>query len=354
MNFAESLAAARMRRIAHLQRKPFVPRSLIRKSSALRRHETTEWLSSLVAMQMVWRQLFSGVFSAFVAVALCVSAPAARAQLWLEPDFSNSTALGPANATGAVIWSHGRSVDSEDSATHTPPYMAELRQGGWDTFRFNRMRDSDTLANSSRGLADEVHKLKQRGYRQVALAGQSFGAFLSLIAADSSDEVDAVIVTAPAAYGSFSEFYDSWRYNATKLCPLYEEVRHARIMAFYFHGDDFDPGGRGDRTRTILTERQLPFVVVDQPPHLNSHWAAMTSQFAKLYGNCILGFLDAVRVNKGAQCRGDTFWAADTVKPDTVGVAATAARISLQAVGARGQRTAALDPERASSGKEER
>ena len=72
-------------------------------------------------------------------------------------------------------------------------------------------------------------------------------------------------------------FYDSWRDNATKLYPLYEEVRHARVMAFYFHGDDFDPGGRGDRTRTILTERQLPFVVVDQPPHLTSHWAAMTA-----------------------------------------------------------------------------
>jgi hypothetical protein len=80
-------------------------------------------------------------------------------------------------------------------------------------------------------------------------------------------------------------------------------------MAFYFHGDDFDPGGRGDRSRAILASRQLPYVVVDQPPQLTTHWAAATPQFAKLYGGCILGFLDAARVNDGAACHGDAFWA---------------------------------------------
>ena len=143
--------------------------------------------------------------------------------------------------------------------------MGALRDGGWDTFRFNRMRASDTLAASARALADEVHRLKLQGYKQVALSGQSFGAFLSLMAADASDEVDAVIATAPAAYGSFSEFYDSWRSNATKLYPLLDQVRRARVMVFYFHGDDFDPGGRGERSRDILAARKLPHVVVDQP-----------------------------------------------------------------------------------------
>ena len=68
------------------------------------------------------------------------------------------------------------------------------------------------------------------------------------MAADASAEVDAVVATAPAAYGSFDEFYDSWRLNATKLYPLLEQVQRARVMVFYFHGDDFDPGGRGDRS----------------------------------------------------------------------------------------------------------
>ncbi|HZB93548.1 MAG TPA: hypothetical protein VE397_19020 [Stellaceae bacterium] len=254
---------------------------------------------------MTLRSLFLGLCAAF---SFC-GAAYAHDNLWLAPAIPGEPELGPARAAGAVIWSHGRSVDSEDSTAPTPPYMAALKAGGWDTFRFNRMRVADTLENSAEGLVEVVRRLKQEGYRQVALTGQSFGGFIALMAADASNQVDSVVVTAPAAYGSFSDYYGSWRNNATKLYPLYQEVRHARVMAFYFHGDDFDPGGRGDRTRAILRARDLPHVVIDQPPLLTTHWAASTAQFATLYGDCILGFLDAVRVNVGATCRGDTFWA---------------------------------------------
>ena len=232
--------------------------------------------------------------------------------MWLEPADAESGTDGPATAAGAVIWSHGRSLDSDDSTAPTPPYMATLRQAGWDTFRFNRMRGDDTLLKSSRALVEEVHRLKQQGYRQVVLTGQSFGAFLSLIAADSSDDVDAVIATAPAAYGT-SQSGSSWQNNAIKLYPLLEEVRRARVMLFYFSDDDFDPGGRGEQSRSILTRHQLPYVVVDQPPRLTGHWAAASPSFARLFGDCILGFLDAVRVNEGAECRGEAFWAGNTM-----------------------------------------
>jgi pimeloyl-ACP methyl ester carboxylesterase len=159
------------------------------------------------------RHALLGLVAAVATFPLLGAAPAC-AQLWLDAAVPGSAALGPTKALGAVIWSHGRSVDSEDSTAPTPPYVVILRDGGWDAFRFNRLRDSDTLNNSAHGLVDEVHRLKQEGYRQVALAGQSFGGFLALMAADATDEVDAVVVTAPAAY---------------------------------FHGDDFEPGGRGER-----------------------------------------------------------------------------------------------------------
>jgi hypothetical protein len=238
-----------------------------------------------------------------------LSAHPARAQLWLAPADSAGPSPNPAKAAGAVIWSHGRSVDAEDSQAPTPPYMAALAAGGWDVFRFNRMRASDTLAASTAALAREVHKLKQRGYRRVALAGQSFGAFLSLMTADASDEVDTVIATAPAAFGSFSEFYDSWRENATRLYPVLAQVRQARVMVFFFHGDDFDPGGRGERARDILASRHLDYMVVDQPPRLIGHWAAATPLFARLYGGCVLAFLDAARSALESQCSGGTSWA---------------------------------------------
>jgi pimeloyl-ACP methyl ester carboxylesterase len=247
-------------------------------------------------------RLYLGTAAALAMLFLGAAQALAQAPLWLDPAYADHAVLGPRKAAGAVIWSHGRSIDSEDYEVETPPYIAVLGNSGWDTFRFNRQRAYDTLALSTRMLTAEVHRLKLEGYRQVVLAGQSFGAFLSLMAADASDEVDAVIATAPAAYGSFTDFYDSWRLNATKLYPLLEQLRHARVMIFYFHGDDFDPGGRGEHSREILLARKLPFIVVDQPPSFTSHWAAGEPQFAERFGRCILEFLETPALGSDARC----------------------------------------------------
>jgi dienelactone hydrolase len=245
-----------------------------------------------------------------VAVIELFAARLGHAQTWIAPADPAHAALGPIDASGAVIWSHGRSADTEDFEAPAPPFIAELRSGGWDTFRFNRRRADDTLAKSVQALVQNVHELKQQGYRRVVLAGQSFGAFLSLMGADASDEVDAVIATAPAAYGDYVDHYDTWRANATQLYPLLARVIRARVMLFYFHGDEFDPGGRGERSRDILAERHLDYVVIDQPRHLATHWAAGTPLFARLYGGCILAFLEASHFAPDAQCNGGTYWAA--------------------------------------------
>ncbi|MBV9521383.1 MAG: alpha/beta hydrolase [Alphaproteobacteria bacterium] len=217
----------------------------------------------------------------------------ASAQFRLDPAFPNEHQLGAKAAHGAIVWSHGRSVTSEDSLSPTPPYMESLQHAGWDTFRFNRMRDGDTLSDSARELVNRVAQLKRQGYQRIVLAGQSFGAFLSLMAADASDDVHAVIATAPAAYGSFSDYYESWENNATQLYPLLERVRRARIMLFYFHGDDFDPGGRGAQSEAILAAHNIDHLIVDQPPQLTTHWAATTGLFVRRFADCIRNFIEA-------------------------------------------------------------
>jgi pimeloyl-ACP methyl ester carboxylesterase len=255
---------------------------------------------------MVFSKRIAPLLAGFaLSASLFAASPAGAQTFWLAPAFPGEAPLGPEKAKGIVVWNHGRSIDSEDSEAPTPPYMHALEAAGWDVFRFNRMRVGDTLSKSADALADEVHQLKAQGYHEVALTGQSFGGFLALMAADRSDDVDAVIVTAPAAYGSFSDFYDSWRNNATQLYPLLERVRHARIMAFYFHGDDFDPGGRGDRSREILDGRHIANIVVDQPAQLTTHWAATTPLFEKKFGGCILGFLEAPQIASDASCDND-------------------------------------------------
>lgn len=236
-----------------------------------------------------WLRALSRGLLTVAATALLV--PAAAAQIWLAPAFPETRPRGPAAAEGAVIWSHGRSIFEEDSAAPSPLYLMPLQQNGWDTFRLNRMRASDTLEASARALSEQVQRLRRQGYRRIAVAGQSYGAFISLIAAGRTDQIDAVVGTAPAAYGSFSDFYDSWRGNADKLYPLLETVRRARVMLFFFHGDDFDPGGRGERARAILAARGIEHMIIDRPAHLTGHWAASSGLFVRRFADCIRDFI---------------------------------------------------------------
>ena len=236
------------------------------------------------------RQCFAIALSAFVLGFSVFTQPAAHAT-GLEPAY-NQELLGPQRAMGAVVWNHGRSINVEDAESPSPPYLRALRDSGWDVLRFNRLRDGDTLGASAHRLVDQVAELKHKGYRRVVLAGQSFGAFLALMAADASEGVDAVVATSPAAFGSFDEFYDTWRLNATRLYPLLERIKRAHVMLFFFHGDDFDPGGRGERARAILSEHQIGFSVVDQPAFLTGHWASSTGLFLRRFGTCIRDFID--------------------------------------------------------------
>jgi pimeloyl-ACP methyl ester carboxylesterase len=237
---------------------------------------------------------FAGACALALGILLCLSIPAVA--LGLDAAFHQAL-LGPARAVGVVVWNHGRSLESEDYKAPAPPYLRALRAGGWDVLRFDRLRDSDTLSASSLRLADIATELKRRGYRRVVLAGQSFGAFLALMAADASDAVDAVVATAPAAFGDFQEYYDTWRLNATRLYPLLEHLKQTRVMLFFFHGDDFDPGGRGAAARAILADRGVGFAIIDQPEHLTGHWISSSGAFLRRFGDCIRDFAadDALR-----------------------------------------------------------
>ena len=235
------------------------------------------------------------------ALAMGLLADSSAFALGLDPALSGPQ-IGPAHAKGVVVWSHGRSINAEDYKSPTPVYLQALRHDGWDVMRFDRLARGDTLNRSSRRLADYAVQLKHRGYKQVVLAGQSFGAFLSLMAADDSTAVDAVVATAPAAYGNFDDFYESWRLNATNLYPLLERVKRARVMVFYFHDDDFDPGGRGERSREILAKRRLGYAVVDQPAYFTTHWAASSGLFLRRFGGCISRFADDTTLSGEFAC----------------------------------------------------
>src|SRR3954454_25144020 len=65
-------------------------------------------------------------------------------------------ALGPKKAKGGVVWSHGRSITTEDSKSPTPVHLQALRDDGWDVLPFNRLSRIDTLSDSTRRLVDQT------------------------------------------------------------------------------------------------------------------------------------------------------------------------------------------------------
>jgi pimeloyl-ACP methyl ester carboxylesterase len=230
------------------------------------------------------------LFMAVVIAAGVQSLDTAASQTALALAQDAASLLGGERAQGAVIWSHGRSLQTECSLAPTPEYIGAFRAAGWDTFRLNRPLIADTQAASGAALADAAEALKNRGYRRVVLAGQSFGAFISLIAAARSDAVDAVIATAPAAYGSAQSNSAGFAQNATRLYDLLGAVRRARVALFFFEDDVFDPGGRGPMVDLILAARGLTHIIVDRPAGLMTHWAAASTAFATQYASCLVAF----------------------------------------------------------------
>lgn len=222
--------------------------------------------------------------------------------MWLEPGYPEHATMGSTSARGVIIWSHGRAEVEEDYQAELPAYLMAFRDAGWDVLRFNRKRAGDVLETGSQTLAEMAANLKAQGYGQVVLAGQSFGAFLALHTAGSSDAIDAVIATAPAAFGSFTDYHVSWRENARRFYPLLRGVRKARVALFLFHNDDYDPGGRADVAETILVERGIEHLVIDQPAYLVGHGAGNTGLFARRFGDCLVRFAERGRRAEDPTC----------------------------------------------------
>jgi pimeloyl-ACP methyl ester carboxylesterase len=236
------------------------------------------------------------------ALLLTIPAAGAGAGTSLVPAYGDLPPRGPQAAPGVVIYSHGRALHSEDSLSPSPAYLRDLAVAGWDTMRFNRPSAGDTLTASAADLALRVKGLKAAGYAHVVLAGQSFGAFLSIMAAAEEPGVDAVIATAPAAFGSFYDSYDSWQLNASELYRHLAQLRGTRVLLAFFHGDDYDPGGRAVAAESILSSHGVPHLILDQPRGLAGHLAAASRPFADRYAGCLEEFLADTALSGAASC----------------------------------------------------
>jgi len=235
-------------------------------------------------------------------LALLVAAPAA-AQTELLPGYPEMTLRGPAASKGAVIYSHGLAAVSE--ASPELPYVLDpLQESGWDVFRLQRRWAGETLPSSTAALYAALRRLRGEGYARIVLAGQSFGAWISLAAASSDEQVHAIVALAPAAFGT-RESSPHWMRNAAGLYELAEVVKAERTLIFLFEGDDYDPGERGDRLRGIFERRSIIAHVIDRPFGLAGHGVGLTRGFARRFASCLRDFLETTSPAPRFACGGE-------------------------------------------------
>ncbi len=239
------------------------------------------------------------------ALALLAPPPASADELSLVPAFPATQLKGPAAAKGAVIWNHGINFiyGTEGSEAPLPLFLPLFRDAGWDVFRLLRPRMSEEPRGSSAELAATAARLKQQGYAKIVLAGQSGGAWLSLMAASRNDDIHAVIADAPAWYGTD---HPNYLKNGYFLFDYLDAIRRGRIMISYFTDDPFDPGGRGQKSAALLEAHGVPHLVLDRPEGFSGHFSGNTGLFLRRFGACLLAVAGDGEMPTPASC--DSGW----------------------------------------------
>jgi hypothetical protein len=202
---------------------------------------------------------------------------------------------GAAAAIGVVVWLHP-SYASDDPPP-APPVVRRLGALGWDVWRFDRP-ERDALIPRAGQLAQGTAALRAMGYRQVALVGESRGAFVSLVALSTPGLADSLLIMAPAAHGTRPE-----RRRAA-LLDFSQAVMQAmapgalrRGAMAIFRGDPYEPDApaRIAAFRDGLAARGATPLVIDRPAEPEGHGGGATEEFDTRFGACLARFLDVSR-----------------------------------------------------------
>jgi pimeloyl-ACP methyl ester carboxylesterase len=236
----------------------------------------------------------------------CKQTPNGRAY-WTEYGFCDLAVKGPAQANGLVLWSHGVSGDKEQFHTPPPPVVRRLATDGWDVVRINRnnLCEKGWMTSGPRHRDDAIERsraAKAQGYKHVVLAGQSYGAIISLEANAKSADIDGVLAFSPGHGSDAGQAAgrDNYRNLNRYLLEAVATQKGGRIVVLIADGDLLHPdrgagSGFGAQLRTALAATGRPYVVFDETSPIRGHTAGMTNQFNDWFGACVGRFLDFSR-----------------------------------------------------------
>jgi len=236
---------------------------------------------------------------------VCKQRPDGRAY-WIEYGFCDLPVKGPGQAKGLVLWSHGLAADREQFNSAPPPVVRAMQLAGWDVIRINRnnLYEKSWEVSGARHRDDAIKRLqaaKAQGYRSVVLAGQSYGAMISLEANAKSTDVDGVLAFSPGHGSDASQGAlggrESYRNLNRYLLNTVSAQKGGRVVVLIADGDLLHPdrgagSGFGGQLRAALAATGRPYVVFDETSPIRGHGAGTTNQFATWFGSCVMRFLD--------------------------------------------------------------
>lgn len=280
-----------------------------------------------------WLILF---ISSGAAIAQPYDGPPNGADYWTVPAYKQFPLKGPQVAKGLILWSHG--VYRREAQYQYPPapIMQRFARAGWDVIKVQRnpRNERGWIPSGVRhvhDLVERVNQAKANGYRQVFVAGQSYGGAISIEASARTTAIDGVIALAPG-HGSDAESGGSARIFdmlTDQLIGAIDKAQAPRMLVMIAEGDVYTPFEvRGPRLRAALDRRAKPYILFDETMPLKGHGAGETPQFDQWYGVCIMAFMTKLEAPPGETRCGGPQVVGKFALPTDVKVAAPAADTS--------------------------
>src|SRR5262245_10698137 len=216
------------------------------------------------------------------------------------------TNRGPDKAVGAFYFIAGFTPDEPDDDRHQAPqyFLKSLAEAGWDIVyaKYPQSLAYPGHADAHRRVAEflqaRVQQLKDAGYRRVILGGQSWGAWVTMVAERNGKlAADGLFLMTPATYGARTALSGrsnlSFPLNRSEFAVLVKSIE-TPTAAVFFADDAYDPGGRAKLLEDHLRARQIAGLVIDNPPGIKGHNAGWVPAFDFRYGKCLQTFFETL------------------------------------------------------------
>jgi pimeloyl-ACP methyl ester carboxylesterase len=211
---------------------------------------------------------------------------------WVERAFCDMPWHGPAVASGVVIWNHGIHGTVGQYVAPVPPVFRLLQARGWDVVKIARNNLGETSGEKSLYRAverttEEIAVRRREGYARVILAGQSFGGYITLDAAESSKDLYGVVAMAPGV-----RFGGTGILDAAVTERTLGRLSVDRLVLVFPRGDTlFGSQDRGPGAARALARRKSAFLLLDEKYDIVDHGGGTTGKFAVMYGPCVVRYL---------------------------------------------------------------